>query len=734
MSGSEPPREIVDALVWDVPRLRAGSVEARQFLAAMTAEGWPSEEADEVQGRLGLAATAVAHERSQEPQEAAALYQTLGEDEEPWVRLLGLMLRSWSETESGPAAIEDSHELLASLDPPPDLKARLLVKLATYGFDEGAPELGRESLAEAIAFAPPGSQLKRALAIEGLNAGLPYEWSTEEPAPDSDPLVEYPWIESALQRAAQNTLAAQVEASGRGVWTHHFSFGRTPLDDALSADVQATWAGALWMRRPIRKQLGAQLLSGAAHTPPQWSFGVLMWALGGGPKPESAYALAEPMLESGSADFIVKTLAEVETSPRFSHRLISVAVEAWDEISEETLRAIVESQPIPSEDEHPTVAELRRLWAGYAARLTEEWLPRFEEFDSPTQVALLEMIGTRMLSDFPVEAKNAVYGATRRAIGEDRDIPAQLLMILGASALSGEVDEQMRAAIAEHAAPSAVARLAHAGHLELLTDDALAVARDSLLETVRGEVEKAREGTVSFGSEDARLNLGRIVASTGKGEENTEATAVLMAIATDAGMPSEHLLQARTALTLLRRAGLLSSDQLAAIREAADPAGSFPGYGNISPDLLRVSRLRVLAAAPTAEEVVAIVGYCRSREAKVRDLALATCLDAVGASRADREIEPLAWSLIGGLFDPSDEVIEHVAEGITTEFLRNFPAAGQVARDRFPQLLDFGRMGVRATVRLRACEWADDEEFSDGVTSELLERTAEDRSWIVRNV
>ncbi len=733
MSAAEPARVLVDALLWNYPALRRGSNAAQHFAAAMLGDVGPSEaKAEDGEQALWLAARGVEAERAQEFDVAEALFGELAGDEDPWIALSGLMLHCWSEGNSDTEAIASVREHLASLNPESELHARLLGKLATFAFDKAAIDLGRDCLSQAINLAPSGTALNRALAVEGLNAGLEYEWSAEQTIPDPDPLVEYPWIEATAYRAVETALTSQVEASGRGVWTNHFKMGRTPIDDAISAEVQATWAGALWLRRPIRKQLGALLLSGGAQTPPQWSYGVLMWALGAGSNPEAAFALSEPHLERESADFIVKTLAESEIAPRLSGHLLAVAVEAWDEISEDLLRQMIDAHPEPSADDHPIENELRRLWAGYAARLTEEWLPRFEEFDIATQVAMLEVIGTRMLSDLSDDAKRVVHDAIGRAIAGSLDFGTQLLMIYATSSNSEPPDEEMRTAIAERASASAIARLAQAEHSELLSDEALGRARAELLGAVRKESEDARNGSVSYGREDARLDLGRLIAATGGAPGNAEGVELLMAIATDQGLPPHHLLQSRTALTLVRRSALLTAAQLRVLHGAADPAGGFGGLDGVSHDVLEVSRLRILAAELTEEEVVALVGHCRSSEAKVRDLALATCADAAEASPSDG-IEALAWSIVGGLFDPNDEVIENVAAIITPDFIHRYPAAGQVARSRFPALLDYGKMRVRATVRLRVKEWAEDESLADEMTAALLRSSSEDRSWIVRN-
>lgn len=728
---SESERQLIlDALIWNYPALRRGPAEAQAFAAAMV-EGAPVSESpdDEEAPMLLLAAHAVVAERAQDHERARELIGQLIANEDPWVRLTGLMLNGWSESSSEVSAIEAAHDQVRTLDDDPTLQARLLAKVATFAFDKGAIELGRTALSEALEAAPRGTSLHRALAVEAMNAGFEYEWKNDEPLPEPDPLVEYSWIEDIAHRAVRAALESEVEARGRRVWTTHFSMGRTPVDDAVSAELQATWAGALWMRRPIRKQLGGMLLSGAAETAPQWSFGVLMWALGSGKNPEAALALAEPHLDGQSADFIVRTLAESEISPQLSPRLLPVAVEAWDELSDEVLREMINMQPAPSDSEHPIANELRRLWAGYAARLTEEWLPRFQEFELGTQVALLEVIGTRMVSDFPEEAKRVVHEVIGRAIRESHELGDQLLMILSSSSARGVSDEAIAEVISERASSAAIAHLAQADRFDLIGKGGVRRARNELVARVRTEIDEARSGSVSFGREEPRLELGRLIAST---DTDQEAIELLMEIATDPALPGRHLLQARTALMLIARAGMLGPDQRAALHDAADPEDEMIGFDGISAKLLEVSRLRILAEELRPEEALALVGLCRSQESRVRDLALTTCLEATQGEEFDGN-EALAWSVVGGLFDPNDEVLEHVAAGIVAGFIHRHPAPGEVARARFPTLLEFGPMRQRATVRLRAIEWSEDESLNDELTANLLQRTAADRSWIVRN-
>lgn len=730
MSSVSDHAEIVAALLWDVPRLRAGSASARDFAAALPGEPklwWkPRHYRDDP---LGRAARAVALERANEPDEAAKLYDSLIAEQDAWDRLLGLMLSAWSGTDDRSRVIADARAAVDEIQPSAELTARLLAKLATYAFDEGESESGKDLLAEAIDYAPDGSLLRRALTVEGYNVGLRSELAHDEPTLAADPLVEYSWIKADSLQAAQASLAAAVEARSRRVWTYQWGGGRTPLDDAVAAEVQATWAGALWLRRPIRKQLGAQLLSGAAVAPAQWGYGVVMWTLGGGNHPERAYALAEPALDQSSTDFIVKTLGEIEPSPQHSHRFLSIAVEAWDALSDDVLRWVIEHVE-PTEGDDPIARETQRLWAGYAARLEDEWIAQYEQQSLRTRSALLEMLGIGVAKHFSQRAREAVFETAKAAVAEHANLSIQLLRVLAVTA-PRSLDDDLRRVVGEKASPSAIASLVYGGYHQLLTTDTIGRARTSLIEGITAETEDAKQGRVSFGPADVRLDLGHLVAGTQS--EEPEAVELLMTTAVDPELPAEHLLQARNALTLIRRANKLSATHLHDLHTAPDPPGTFPEHGGVAPELLRVSRLQVLALDLTPDEVISVVGACRAQDPRVRQVALVTSAEATGAPDGRPDGEALAWALIGGLFDPNDEVVESVVSGLGGEFIQRYRAAGRVVIERLPRLVKEGSMSLRAAVGDLAGRWSEQGDLGDDpAVRAILAQVQNDRSWIVR--
>lgn len=731
MKRADATDEIVAALLWDVPRLRAGSRSARDFASALPGEldrWWAPKKYDD--DPLGTAAHGVAYERANDLEQAADLYRHLTSGHDPWVHLLGLMLRAWSASEEGLDVIGEARVVVEELSLQPELDARLLSKLATNAFDAGAPELARDLLTDAIAAAPPNTRLHGALAIEGLNAGLPFEWSDAEHHFPPDPLVEYPWIEYDALAAAQSALSTAVEAQARGLWTVTWRTGTTPLNEVVGAEVQATWAGALWLRRPIRKQLGAQLLMGAASAPQQWAYGVIMWALGAGDRPERAYALAEPRLDQESSDLVVRTLGEADIRSRVGHRFLSVAVESWDGLSDETLRWAI-SLVDPVAGDHPDAALAQRLWAGFAARLEQEWQPRFRALTKALRVAQIETLGVDAVKHLSAASRALIFAAAATAVQEDPTVSTQLLRVL-ATASPTSLDVKLRNAVSEKAPADAIAHLAYDGHAQMLRSQDLARALETLLAAVHEESEEARGGKVSFGSSDVRLALGRLVA--GSPHRGREAIELLIETATDPGLPGEHIMYARMALVLTRRAGQLNDSDLDLLQEADDAVGTIPEHGNISVALLRIRRLNILALRLTSQDAIWVVGACRHEDPRVRQIALATAGEAISASSGAAEREALSWAMIGGLFDPEDDVVRAALSAVDADFLQGSPAAGQVAIRRLPRLLVEGSVPLRTTVAALAQRWADADAAlaNDPTVRSLLAQAKADRSWIVR--
>ena len=142
-------------------------------------------------------------------------------------------------------------------------------------------------------------------------------------------------------------MAQELEDRIGGTWQETIRMGNGPLASLDSAEAQVRWIGLPWERRPIQKQLGAQLLAGGAEGAGQWVHGVLAWTLGSGTHYEKALRYAEPHFDHEAADRIIATIANCDPTRGRDLRLASLAAEAWDLLSEDSLRQLVDSEIPP---------------------------------------------------------------------------------------------------------------------------------------------------------------------------------------------------------------------------------------------------------------------------------------------------------------------------------------------------------------------------------------------------
>lgn len=732
MPGSDETQlrpEITAALIWDLPALQAGSRSAQNFAKALEGEldkWW--EPRSYGLDPLGRAARAVATERAGDPAQALPVYKDLATADNEWVGLLGRMLMAWSETGDDSDAVAQAQQAAEEIAAPDELRARLHAKAATFALDAGQHDLARESLARAVELAPQGTRLYSRLAFEATNAGLgppdaaafPDEGKPFPP----DPLVDYPWIHYAALDAAQAGMDDEVERNAERLWTWTLRFGGTaPLAQVVSAEVQATWAGALWLRRPLRRQLGAQLLNGEAIHAQQWGYGVLMWALGDGKNPERIYQLAEPHLDQESVDYVIRQLREADWPRGLSHRFVSVASEAWDAMSGDTLRSLVDLLE-PDASEHPAVREINRLWAGYAARFTSEWLERAQQQLPEVQVALLSVVGLPTILRLPLDAKER-FGRLLLDNLSQRERPSEHLLRLAVELVPHDLRPQLAALIAERATPEALAEIADAAEPDIAPVPVLERARDLLVETLARESAEAQDGTVSFGPHDTRLTLARLLVVL---PPDPKAVAALAAIGSNPELPGEHIVAARNGLALLRHKGKLTDSEIAWWHDVPDPPGTLPEHGGISDELAQIRRLQILARELTAGEGAVAVTATRSRDRRVRVLAIEVCSEAAEAEPATEQRDAFVWALVGGLWDPQDYVVASAVWALAAEIAQG-SAAAEVALNRLPRLYGIGNTRVRTAVAETAARLG---RAAPAQLQAVLRSAVTDKSWQVR--
>ena len=720
--------EITAALIWDLPTLRGGSESARSFAAAL--QGAPDswwESNDYGHNPLGRAARAVAVQRGGDSVRALPLFQEMAEAEENSEQLLGLMLLAWSELGNTVDAIERAREVAAASSIPEELGARLEAKMATYALDAGEHALALDALGRAVDLAPIGTRLRMNLAMESLNAGLgPTSYTAfpdENSPPPDDSLTDYPWIHYEALHGAQSGLIDGVERGAERLWSWKIRFGgTTPLEETISAEVQATWAGALWHRRKLRHQLGAQLLSGEATQAPQWGYGVLMWTLGGGKNPEQIFNFAEPHMDQQAVDYLIRNLHNADWQHQRIHQFASVAAEAWDVVSDSTLRWLVEILQ-PNASDHPTAVAINRVWAGYAARLPTEWIEKARTEPPEVQVALLSMLNEEVLTRFPAGAREHFGRLLIRSL-RAKDHPDGHLLRLASKLVPDDVRPDLTALIAERATPEALGVFMDSGSPDVVPTSILVRARDRVVRSLQQESADAQEGKVSFGSGDTRITLARLLVAMPRDEDAVQALSV---VASDPSLPGEHIVAARNGLALLRYQGKLTAAQTSRWHDVPDPRGTFPEHGGASDELAKIRRLQILALELTTDEGVEVIMSTRSTDRRVRIVAVQVASEAAQAEAASPMRDGFVWALIGALWDPQDDVVATAVWALGPE-LSSDSAASTIAFNRLPRLFELGNTEVRLAIAEITAKYRQ----AGPVAQSILENAIADKSWRVR--
>lgn len=717
--------ELEAALLGDFPFLKNGSSDAQHFALAFSSQAgqaWWKE--IEPHGLLGVAARAVSSERRGEAAAARDSYQLVVAGR-GWVRLLGRLLEGWSQAIDDPQPIWIATEEVRRLRRS-ERKARLLAKLSVFAADKGEVGLARTLWKEAIDASSEETQLGRGLRIEGINLGVEdagVELLSTPPPGRDDKLVFPEQLDDLQLKAARGALSESLEDRLGGPWRYTIRMGTRPVDDINTAHAQATWMGLPWLRRPIRRQAGLQLLTGAAENPAQWAHGVLMWVLGDGRQCELALRYAEPHFDRDSADFVVRGVGKCDPTRGRFQRLASLGSEAWDLVSDDVLRWLAQEIRPMAGDGSPA-PESRMIWAAFAVRLTNEWFERYQELEPKVRSALLDHLNPSSLEHFSDEMKEAMYEALE---GDDVLLAENgALLPLAAEMVPPSERDRLKHLIESRPIRTSVVAYLMEAHPKLITAKAKSRVLSSLRNAAMKQSKEARKGSVSLGGPGPRLELGRILSLVETPDRRL--IDLLLDIATDAAAPPQYVNEARRGLVLMRRNGRLKASDARRLRAAPNHVGQGPFDEGLTEAVLRMRLLQVLADRTTKAERAELVSAVRSPEERVRDLAVNSCAEALQTT----DDEGLAWAVVSGLFDPSDVVASGALAGLKP-LTESFPSAADVAWRRLPELFSSSNREVRGHIVDAVVAVSPRTRNQKDRKRAILARARQDRSWAVRS-
>lgn len=708
------------ALVWDVRALHAlDDPAAESFIQAFGNPSQEPEVPDTSTHPLLLAARIVVLERQGKADEAKGLYPRLAGN--PWRELLRLCIGAWAPS-GDRESIEDARSHVIRMRDR-DLRPRVLAKLAAVAFDKNESEIGISLVEEAIAEAPKPSRLAWALDIVRANATgtMPRIRLSVGRLPD-DPLVDQSWIEEEASGGLREQINEMLAGRAQNPWSGTFRIGRTAVDRIVAAEVQATWAGALWTRPALRKQAGAQIMLTGTSTPEQLSYGFLMWLLGGGDNRKPIANWLEPKLrESDLAQLISFLVRGGDPAGRVQSATVDVCQTWWDCLSSPVVALVLDAFP-PGLGKHPQQADVRQLWALLAPCGHDIWKASFLSLDKETMAAVAALMNPRTIERLPDD----VVSAIDQALGEElpeRELTVSsnpLLVKLAAAKRTGSTPPAISV---EELTPGDLLEIAEYAP-ESVSEEDLVAGAEALARAIEQAIEDARTGSFGFGGPRPEALLGDYILLLGR--KGSRYIRVLEKAVMTPFYGGEARLAALGALATIRlRKRKLPAKTLDALRKAPveTPAVEFRAVG---PDLLQAGKFLVLFDQLTAEDEALLIALARSDDARVRQLAI----NAAGlAYRTGGEHPALESALASALFDPEPEVI---ARGLV-ELQHRQPDELLLLVERRLKILvtAFSRQVRAAAVRLARRLL---EKEADPALAEVVELARHDKSWQVRRV
>jgi hypothetical protein len=717
VNGAEPlTAETLAALLWNTPVLRAGSPGAQAFVDAFGPPPWQEAPSDE--DVLAAAARAVHLHRSGESAAALALMRAV--TEQPGGMLLGLCMTGWAAPpQQAAAALQNAAALIDTVTSSTETRARLLAKMAGLALDAHDRSLYERCVRDSVALAPVGSSLAWRVAMDALAEGVSMDEPLAQPVDGRyDVLTWLPWIWGSVADAAAEIAKERVNEAGRSTWSYTWRAGRTPLDRMLAAETQASWAGVPSIRREIRMQIGSHLIVDVARSRQDWLYGLYTWIVGGGRQVPQTVALAERHLDPAAAAELLQSLDSDLSVSNGPYVLAETAESLWALIPDEQLDWVYER--VTPDTENMILAQTaQRLWSKLCWRDPQRFYRHWSSL--PEQRASEQLVNLQAQPLLALSEEQRLRLLTTAVKRLERAPNGELVVL--ASELAESVDRP-EVLTQIHNVDLPVDSL-----VELVSErpdrvdpDALSMAIADLIGRVQHAREEANEGRVQFGPESPRVMLAQVLAGTTT--RNREATELLMKLAADSGSPGQHIFEAREALVILRTAGLLDKQDLDRIRAMADPPGTLHLRGEFPPPVLSAQRRRILAPDLNTEDRTRLAIDVRDPDGRVRHIAILTAATVLSVDPD----EGVGWTLLSGLFDPQDEIVQAALAAVARGALDALPAVRTVACERMVRLYDGAQSAVREIVLHAAAHLAGDPEH----LTRLIADARYDPSWRVR--
>lgn len=639
--------------------------------------------------------------------------------------VLGALLIAWMSdaTEKDFARVERK---LATLTGPGtrDVIARSHCKLATWACDHGWRDQSAHHFAEARRQA--GKDLRMTLDRIGHWFGRDLVFYMNQTPTD---MTTFPWIDEWVDGAARDFVEKNLRDSVKSPYARSWTFGAPIVEGRgiQSAEMQASWAGALWMLPQINRQHAALILA-KSNEPDDVARAIGLWARGSGKDTNRLVSVKEPALTQSTIEDLLVNQLHAGRSVRDGDTWLDILHALWAELPDRLVEDFVRDYMGPAPD--------TRLYGGTGTKelgLFGKLLVRseqavekvygFSEWEAGLLVRsmrpeLLDQLPQRLLARLLAAgiSEPVLTNEDWAGIGWASLLTCWTLLDRGAQA---EYRDAVLEALPEGAVSTAVV-IAPGLVPQRRSDQRLGLT----VRLLAKELEDSRSGSFTGWGTHPAIDLARLATARGRIDDSAVQQLVAIAVA-----PTTNAMQRRpclTALTALAKENLIERAQVERAFRPVSVHSVMTDNADLDQRLEDIARLTLMVQfgydQATAE--APLLAASRDSDVEIRILAV----DAVSDLSVQGHISPsFDATLLGALYDPNPQVQARAVPALWGGHFES-EALRDVARSRIVEIFPTAHRELRAAIAHQIADIRTD----DTSIQRLRQLATNDRSWVVR--
>lgn len=639
--------------------------------------------------------------------------------------VLGSLLLAWMSdaTEKDFARVERKLSTLTGLGAR-DVIARSHCKLATWSFDHGWVDRSHHHFHESQKHA--GKNLRMTLDSIGHWFGGDRVFYRRR---ISDDMSTFPWIDEWVDQAARTSVEKQFRQSFKSPWTRTWSLGSPTVEgiDIQSAEMQASWAGALWMLPQIQRQHAALILA-KSNEPDDVARAIALWAKGSGPETNQLVSVKEAALtEDAIEDLLVNQLHEGR-SVRDTEIWLDICHSLWAELPDRLVEDFVRDYPGP--------APGMRLHSGSGTKeltlfgkllvrspLAVERAYAFNDWEAGL---LARTLYPQLLQELPprLTARLLRAGISEAVLADDDWANTGWASVVTCwTLLDDPTQADYRGALLDAIPDSAIPEAAFIAP-GLVPDRRIETRLRTSLNLLAKELRDSANGSWTGWSTHPATDVARLALA--QGHVSDDAIAHLLDIATAATTNLQQRRSCLSALESLAKAGLIERAQVEDGFASVTVRSVMTDDAEVDQRLDDISRLVLMVqfGYDQATSEGPLLAASRDPDTEVRLLAVITVCNLSMRGQTSPSFDA---TLLGALYDPHPRV---QVEAVPALWRGHFESKvlREVARARVAEIWPSAHRELRETIAHETA-LAD---LDDPYIRALKDLASQDRSWVVR--